>query len=256
MENRHEKNSDMNWCGAPVLAAAILLSACNTNDEVRTETNPKPWRRQAIVDPPSLADVKAIRETLPASLNSVVSDLKGDDMRRLRRAAYTIEILAQDAVAAVPALHEALSSDNNPATQSYIVRALAATGGNKESVAILKKFLKSTSHPIPRMYAACAVIVILGIVDDSKAELKYVLTRLQAYQSVKPPKNERDNENLRILWEQCWAASHLLVRLGPAADALTPVFEGLSQFDDTPLWLKREVMMTIRRIQPDNRTRR
>ncbi|MGD2124434.1 MAG: HEAT repeat domain-containing protein [Desulfobacteraceae bacterium] len=180
-------------------------SAIHALDEfTRTHKYNVPGKREYKIVKMSLD----VRQAVLRDLGSVVEAIKDEDERVSGTAMRILERFGQEAKQAIPALHEALKSDNKD-VRARALRTLGTIAEPKESVRLLIKALQSDSNDVRR-----SALIALGHLG---AEAEEALPQI-----IKILDDEGENPNIRD------NAARALKKFGPhGRDAVPALIRAL-----------------------------
>ncbi len=224
--------------------AVVLLASCRHKSPYIVDV-PK-WRLLGS-DEPGVEDIAHIRSAITEQIDILKAELTSQEVHTRRRAAYVAECVGTAAAGMTSPLLDALEVEKDPVNQAYFSRALAEVAPDEPiPLERLRAVFARTENEIVKTYLASAIMTIAGL-SESVTELQYVLDQLNPdYASASVASDQDRNDR----WEQQWGAAYMIAKLGPAAAALVPAFERLTEQSSAPPWVTKQAWFTLRAISP------
>jgi hypothetical protein len=219
------------------LVLALLLAGCATPRQ--PEPTAVAWRDLG-TSRPERAQIQRLRDRIDRELPRLLRELRAEDPITRRRAAYVLERVgptARDGAAA--AVLDACAAEDDLVTRAFMIRALAGLGRPQpEAVTFLRRLFYRIDEPVLHAYAAGAIVRLNGV-SASEDEIQILLECMN-------PRQAPGGDAARQYWEGCWAASYMTAMLGREAAPMVPALESVSEAENVPRWVNKQVWFTLR----------
>ncbi len=204
------------------------------------------WRKSGLV--PSETEIARIRKALPSSLLTLRKGLLGDDSFIRKCSAYVVRQLGGEARSLGPELRLAFDRENDEVTRCYFLRALARIGDDSAQTvwfleAIGRDGERGKTQLVPTE-AAGALLILRGREACPDAWDTVIDSAGPSWAS-----GDREDGDVDLFWERRLAASRILGDLGHGGQPALPVLTRLIEDARTPQWVRKRVVIDVKRIQ-------